>query len=57
MGEIWGFSGFFSDFRDESLFLGHKWGLVCKNAGHGRHGQEKCVEKRREISKNWHKFQ
>jgi hypothetical protein len=36
LGEIWDFSGFFSDFRDESLFLGQKWSLLCKLAGLGR---------------------
>jgi len=55
--EIWGFSGFFSDFRGESLLLGQKWGSVCKNAGHGRYGQEKCVKKRQKNGINWHKFQ
>ena len=29
LGEIWGFSGFFSDFRDESLLLGQIGGFVC----------------------------
>ncbi len=53
LGEIWGFLGFFSDFMGESLFLGLKWGLVCKHAGHGRYGQEKSVKKRREIGMNW----
>ncbi len=57
MGENWGFSGFFSDFGGESLFLGQKWGLVCQFAEHGRYGQEKCVKKRVKMSKNWQKFQ
>ena len=29
IGENWGFFSFFSDFGGESLFLSHKWGLVC----------------------------
>ncbi len=57
LGEIWGFSGFFSDFKSESSLLSQKWGLVCQYAGIGRYGQDKCVEKRRKIGKNWHKFQ
>jgi len=36
IGEIGGFSGFFSDFRGESLFLGQKWESVCQLAGLGR---------------------
>ncbi len=52
LGEIWGFSGFFSDFRGKSLFLGLKWGLVRELAGHGRYRQEKCIKKRQKISKN-----
>ena len=47
---------FFADFRGKSLFLGQKWGLVCKLAGLGRYRQEKCVEKRRNISINFNKF-
>ncbi len=45
LGEIWGFSGFFSDFKGESLFLGQKWGLVCLYSESGQEGQEKNVEK------------
>ncbi len=45
LGEIWGFSGFFSDFGGESLLLGQKWGLVCKYAGHGQSRKEKNVRK------------
>ncbi len=52
LGEIWVFSGFFSDFKDESLYLGQKHRSVRKHAGHGRYGQEKCVKKRREIGNN-----
>ncbi len=43
--KIGDFSGFFSDFGGESLFLGQKWGLACQLAGHGRYGQDKNVEK------------
>jgi len=35
LGEIWGFSGFFSDFGGKSLFLSQKWGLVCQYEGYG----------------------
>jgi hypothetical protein len=48
MEENWDFSGFFSDFRDESLFLSQNWGLYVNLWGMGDIGKKnasKNVEK------------